>query len=98
MPARAWGFKSPSDTLQLHALQSWYQGVCFGASYTDTLQLHGTERSPQSHLLNGSNSSVGDAEAEGLIQRGTICVFDGAEQLGQVMQRRERLDDFVERE
>jgi hypothetical protein len=48
-------------------------------------------------LLNGSNSSVGDAEAEGLVQRGTICLFDGAEQLRQVTQHRERLNDFVER-
>ena len=71
----------PSDTLQLHASQSWYQGFCLGASYTASLQLHGTERGPQSHLLNGSHTSVGDVETQGLIQRGTICLFDGAEQL-----------------
>ncbi len=71
----------PSDTLQVHASQSWYQGVFFGASHTDTLQVHGTERSPESYLLSGSHTPVGDVEAEGLVQRGTICLFDGAEQL-----------------
>jgi hypothetical protein len=49
-------------------------------------------------LLNGSHTSVGDVETQGLIHRGTICLFDGAEQLRQVMQHRERLNDFVERE
>jgi hypothetical protein len=88
----------PSDTLQVHASQSWYQGVVFWTSHTDTLQVHGTERGPQSHLLNGSHTSVGDVETQGLIERGTICLFDGAEQLRQVTQYRERLDDFVERE
>jgi len=88
----------PSDTLQVHASQSWYQGVVFWTSHTDTLQVHGTERGPQSHLLNGSHTSVGDVETQGLIERGTICLFDGAEQLRQGTQHRERLDDFVERE
>lgn len=42
---RAWSSVSsrPSDTLQVHASQSWYQGVCVCVSYTDSLQLHGTE-------------------------------------------------------
>jgi hypothetical protein len=46
-------------------------------------------------LLNGSHTSVGDVETQGLIERGTICLF---EQLRQVTQHRERLNDFVERE
>ncbi len=33
-----------------------------------------------------------------MIQRGTICLFDGTEQLRQVTQHRERLDDFVAHE
>jgi len=49
----------PFGTLQVHASQSWHQGVFFGTSYTDTLQVHGTERCPEPHLLNGSQTSVG---------------------------------------
>ena len=48
---------------------------------SDTLQVHDTERSPEAHLLNGSYTSVSDAETKGLIERGTICLFDVAEQL-----------------
>ena len=59
---------------------------------------HGTERSPEAHLLSRSNSSVGDLESQCLIERGTICLFDGSEQLRQVTQHRERFNDFVERE
>jgi|GEM_PF-3840229 hypothetical protein len=88
----------PSDTLQVHASQSWYQGVSFRSSHTDTLQVHGSERGPQSHLFNGSHTSVGDVETQSLVQRGTVCLFNGAEQLRQVTQHRERLNDFVERE
>ena len=98
VPARAWGFKSPLHTLQVHASQSWEQGVSFGFSLTYTLQVHCTERSPQVHLFNASHTSVSDAVAEGLVERGTISLFDCAEQLRQVTQRRERFNDVVERE
>jgi hypothetical protein len=80
LASRRWK-SPPSDTLQLHASQSWYQGVFFRTSHTDTLQVHDTERSPEAHLLNGSYTSVSDAETKGLIERGTICLFDVAEQL-----------------
>ncbi len=49
----------PSDTLQFHASQSWYQGVSFRSSHTDTFQVHGTERGAEAHLLSSSCSSVG---------------------------------------
>ena len=96
------GVEFCTESLLRHAPGSRFAelvpGSLLQASTTDTLQVHGAERCPEAHLLNGSHTSVGDVEAESAVQRGTICLFDGAEQLRQVRQHRERLNDFVERE
>jgi hypothetical protein len=55
LACRTW--ESPtSDTHQLNASRSWCEGVCVEAPHTDRLELHGTERGPESHLLSGSHA------------------------------------------
>ena len=70
------GWSPPSDTVQVHALWPWSILTSGPCRFSDTDQVRCTERGPKFYLFRGPNTSVENGEAEGLIKRRPVGLFD----------------------